>query len=82
MNIMFAPYSRTYVRLTHIPTGITASCDVYRSQHQNRDAAWKQLKSKIYALGSIEQSEVLVHYELEEPYPDILAGRVVTTAVS
>ena len=42
-----------YVRVTHVPTGITMTCtsEHFRLQYQARDAAIKYVKSRLAMLG-------------------------------
>ncbi|MBQ9986894.1 MAG: peptide chain release factor 2 [Erysipelotrichales bacterium] len=54
------------VRMTHIPTGITVTCQTERSQIQNRERCLNMLKSKLYQRHIEEQEAKLAAIKGEQ----------------
>ena len=67
------------VRLTHIPTGLVVQCQSQRSQHQNKDRAIKQLKSKLYELELQKKEEEIK--KIEDAKTDIGWGNQIRSYV-
>ena len=67
------------VRLTHIPTGVVVACQAGRSQHQNRDEAWKMLRARLYEL-ELQKQEAAAQ-ALEDQKTDIGWGHQIRSYV-
>ncbi len=49
--------TKSAVRLTHVPTGMVVDCQEGKSQHENKDKAYRLLKTRIYDMYLQEQLE-------------------------
>lgn len=76
------------IRITHIPTGIVVQCQNDRSQHKNKDSAFKMLKSRLYELelekqqatkDGVEKSEIGWGHQIRsyvlQPYQQVKDSR-------
>jgi peptide chain release factor 2 len=67
------------VRLTHLPTGIVVQCQNSRSQHSNRDEAWRVLRSRLYEHEMRKQREA--QQKLEDSKTDVGWGHQIRSYV-
>jgi peptide chain release factor 2 len=67
------------VRLTHIPTGIVVQCQDGRSQHSNRDVAWKRLRSRLFDFEMRKRMEA--QQALEDTKTDVGWGHQIRSYV-
>jgi peptide chain release factor 2 len=67
------------VRLTHIPTGVAVACQTGRSQHHNRDEAWKMLRARLYEI-ELQRREAAAQ-ALEDQKTDIGWGHQIRSYV-
>ncbi|OPL18861.1 MAG: peptide chain release factor 2 [Candidatus Aegiribacteria sp. MLS_C] len=67
------------VRMTHLPTGITVTCQNQRSQHRNREVARRILKARIYELEEDKRLEEKAR--LEKTKKDVSWGNQIRSYV-
>jgi peptide chain release factor 2 len=67
------------VRLTHLPTNTVVQCQSERSQHQNKDKAYKQLRAKLYEMEMLKRKAEM--QEIEDNKADIGWGSQIRSYV-
>ncbi len=67
------------IRITHIPTGIVVQCQNERSQHKNKDKAFKMLQIKLLELKRQEQQDKIA--DMRSDHMDINFGSQIRSYV-
>ena len=67
------------VRITHLPTGVVVQCQNERSQHKNKDQAFKLLRAKLYEQEMLKRTEE--QQVLEDQKADIGWGNQIRSYV-
>ncbi len=67
------------VRITHLPTNIVVQCQNDRSQHKNKDQAFKQLKAKLFEYEMQKQNDE--KQQMEDSKSDIGWGSQIRSYV-
>ncbi|MBN4006271.1 peptide chain release factor-like protein, partial [Nostoc sp. LPT] len=62
--------TETWVKMVHIPTGISVSCNQKRSQMQNKEKALAILKSKLFAIALAQNVQ-----QIDEIQPRLIKSR-------
>ena len=67
------------IRITHLPTGVVVQCQNERSQHKNRDQAFKMLRAKMYEQEMLKRN--VEKQALEDAKSDIGWGHQIRSYV-